>query len=265
MEETNIKKEKLISVGELFRKSIDIYKENFKDIILVMLIPLIITTIVYFVPSFGLLSLLVSIFSLGFLLYLDKNKEVSLKESIVSVFKKRFIAILILQILSIVIIFGGLFLFLIPGIYIIFALFASSYFVVLENNKPIEGILKSWEYFKGKGWGIFFRVLLLSIIVAFLSSIIGKTFGEESVVTGIIYSLLSSLVLGPISLIYSYLIYKDIKRIKGDNLEIKKSRKIKFWILFVVGVVVPVVIVAIVASNAGNIMNKIMLEYNQLM
>lgn len=264
MEEVNIKKEKLISISDLLNKTIDIYKENFKDIILVMLIPLLITTIIYFAPGFGLLSLLIPIFGLGFLFYLDKNKESSLKESVIFIFKKRFLAILLLQVISIIIFTGGFFIFIIPGLYMIFALFASSYFVALENNKPMEGILKSWECFKGKGWGIFFRVFLLSISVAVISLIIERIFGEGSVITNIISTLLSSFVLGPISLIYSYLIYKDIKRIKGNDLEIKKSRKIKVWILFALGILIPIVLISFIAINAESIMNKIILEYNQL-
>jgi hypothetical protein len=59
--------------------------------------------------------------------------------------------------------------------------------------------------------------------------------------------------------LYGYLIYKDLKRIKGENLEIKKSGRVKLLILAALGFIVSISLIMLILNNLADFM----LQYSQ--
>ncbi|MBU0647374.1 hypothetical protein KKC67_00935 [Patescibacteria group bacterium] len=137
------------------------------------------------------------------------------------------------------IIMGGFYLFAVPGI--IFSVwFSLAIFVLIaEDLKGMNALLKSREYTKGRWWSIFWRflfiiivgfvILILFLIVgAILSSIfaIGLSFLKISfslVIIQIILNLFTSLLSGlaqffltPLIMTYLFLVYKNLKDVKGE-------------------------------------------------
>ena len=99
---------------------------------------------------------------------------------------------------------AGLVLLIVPGI--IFAIWFcfSSYVLVKEGTRGTKALSKSKELVKGKWWAIFSRMVVLTIIAFLISFIAGFV--------PVIGSFLGSVLIAPFSIIYIYLIYKDLKQ-----------------------------------------------------
>lgn len=121
-----------------------------------------------------------------------------------------------IAILTSLIVTGGLLLFIIPGI--IFGIwFSFSLFVFLnEDIKGFNALLKSRKYVEGVFGSILWRQFffaLVSILLILPVAIIGAiALGESS---EIIVNAFSALVLGPLGIIYFYLVYKKVKKFRG--------------------------------------------------
>ena len=149
------------------------------------------------------------------------------------------------SILSGFIIMGGYMFFIIPGI--IFAIWFSLalYIVIVEDLKGMDAILKSREYIRDYWWQVLWRFLIVSIAMFVISSVIFipsmligfislPIAGEEAV--EIIFSLANnfvSIIIAPFTMIYLFLVYNNLKKIKGD-FEFKPSKKSK-RLLIVIG------------------------------
>lgn len=151
--------------------------------------------------------------------------------------------------LSFLIIAGGVMLFAIPGIIFAVWFIFASYIVISEDISGMNALLKSREYIRGRGWEVFGLLLVMFLIWMGIS--LGVQFG-----LGIISMILSALGLGIIGFIlsliiwilvalitpfmatYSYLIYKHLKRIKGDFVFAPSSdTKIKYIVVGILGIV----------------------------
>jgi hypothetical protein len=264
-----IEKKKLISISDLFSKSLEIYKKNFKAIIILMLVPFAITIAEYFSKKIemGIFSFIIALLSLvsiiipfAFLMYLENKETMGLKEAVIKVLKKSLIPLFLLNILVGIITTGGFLLLIIPGIYMSVALFSAGYFLVLENNKIMDSLSKSWEYSKNNVAKIFWNFFVLGIVSIILSLFgsVFSVFGEAAGEIGV--ALVSSLFVGPLGLIYGYLIYKNLKEIKGDNLEIKSNNKTKLWLLFALGIIASAGLIFFIVTNLNSIPAE-MLEF----
>ncbi len=119
------------------------------------------------------------------------------------------------------IIMGGFLLLVVPGI--IFAVWFSLavFILIAEDLKGMDALLKSREYVKGKWGAIFWRVFfigafigtlsfIVSLVLALVFSLLKVPFGEE------ISEVISGLFLAPLSMTYMFLVYKNIKAVKGE-------------------------------------------------
>lgn len=151
--------------------------------------------------------------------------------------------------LSFLIIAGGIMLFAIPGIIFAVWFIFASYIVISEDIGGMDALLKSREYIRGRGWEVFGLLLVMFLIWAGIS--IGAQFG-----LGIISMIFSALGLGifgfvlsliiwilvalvtPLMMAYSYLIYKHLKRVKGDFVFAPSTdTKIKYIVVGILGIV----------------------------
>ena len=116
-------------------------------------------------------------------------------------------------------------LFIIPGI--IFAVYYSfsKYALVFEGYKSRSALKRSKELIKSYWWAVFgrqlFIVLIFTALGLFLS--IPELFVEEGSAADIVYQIFSNLmyfiIIAPIALIYSVLIYRDLTEIKKTKIE----------------------------------------------
>ena len=155
---------------------------------------------------------------------------------------------------------GGFIFFAVPG-FIFSVWFAFATFIVItEDLKGMDAILKSREYVRNYWWAVFWRFLFLCIVV----------FGFTILVTVATLLLpfladLVSIALTPLIIIYSFLIYNDLKKVKGD-FEFKPSAKAKksFVAVGVLGIlVIPLLFTLIALVSLNDARDKAMDTHNK--
>lgn len=123
-----------------------------------------------------------------------------------------FVSYSILSLLVSLIIMVGFMLFIIPGIIVSIWLAFASFVLVLEGTKIIAAMKQSREYVRGKWWGVFYRLIMVTLfvfIVYVIASLISKII-SVAVVSSII-ELLINIIITPIVVAYMYLLYQDVK------------------------------------------------------
>lgn len=138
--------------------------------------------------------------------------------------------------LSGIIVMGGYSLFVIPGI--IFAIWfgLAVYIVIAEGSGGMDAILKSKEYVKGYWWEVFWRFIFIGLVV----------FGINIAVMllGMVIPVLPNLLMifvTPLTVIYSFLVYKNLKAIKESKGEVRSEfsgrEKIKYILAGLLGII----------------------------
>ncbi len=146
--------------------------------------------------------------------------------------------------LQCIIVFGGFLLFAIPGI--IFSVWFSfaTYIFIAEGTGGMNAILKSKEYVAGYWWKILWRFIFIGLVVFGINFAIMIV----SLVIPVLPNLLMIFVT-PLTVIYSFLIYKNLKAIKEAKGEVKSEfssgEKIKFIIVGILGILLLVGIFAL--------------------
>lgn len=187
------------------------------------------------------------LFQAAYLLVLhDASEKIGIKALLKK--SRQFVMPLFLtSLLSGLIIMGGIFLFVIPGI-ILAILFSQAQFVVLfENKKKLLALHTSREYIRGR----FFPFLWRSIAVYLPLSILGILFPQSSDTNDGMNALVQvlSLIAGPFYLAYGYILYQHMaKTAKAPKEVSEKDKKIYLYVplagLFVL-------ILGIVVVNVG--------------
>ncbi len=216
----------LLDVKDLLKRAWQIYKTRFLVFLGISILPIIFTSLMSFYKSFspltiifGIITILVSIWSGASLLYAVKEREqkIGIKESFTKGWHK-FIPYLWISFLVMLIVAGGSILFIIPGI--IFAVWFNfaTYVLISEDLKGTKALSRSKQLVKGKFKSVIWRFFVVGVIsfiilagISFLFSFFGKT--VEDVVSSII-----SLFLAPFITTYSFLIYEDLKKLKGETI-----------------------------------------------
>ncbi|NIM06119.1 MAG: hypothetical protein GTN65_11025, partial [Armatimonadetes bacterium] len=119
---------------------------------------------------------------------------------------------------------GGLILFILPGLVWTVSFFAAQFIIFEEHQRGMDAMLKSRAYVKGHWWAVFGRLLLI-VIILILASVVP----------------LGGILLTPFMMIYMVLIYKELRTIKGKNVEYARSGGARLgWItIAAVGCLVP--------------------------
>lgn len=120
---------------------------------------------------------------------------------------------IVLSILTGLAVFVGMFLFVLPGIYLAVALSFGSYVYLDQGTSATDSLSKSRELVKGLWWPVFGRFVVLVIIFMVVSVIVTVPFGQASKIGGVANALVS-LVLMPAATVYFVLIYEQLKKIK---------------------------------------------------
>ncbi|MDF1498498.1 MAG: hypothetical protein P1P85_04070 [Patescibacteria group bacterium] len=180
----------------------------------------------------------------------DSEENINIKES----FKKgrpKAKQALVISLLTGFIVSAGYVLFFIPGL--IFSIwFTFVLFVVVEEEyKGMAVLLKCREYIRGYWWKVFWRNLYIGAIIIGLEIcfiILESTFLFFKLpILGDIVSLANGIIIviiAPLVIIYQFILYKNIKAIKGNFVFIPShSLKIKLIIASILGSILGILIV----------------------
>lgn len=116
-----------------------------------------------------------------------------------------------IQVISVFAILGGTIALIIPGIYLSVVLYFAAFVYYLENKKGISALVGSQSLSKGHFWGIFWRGLVVGIMVLVIAMIL--SFAISSNFANIVMTVIG----GPIILIYYFMLYRDLKKHHGDH------------------------------------------------
>ncbi len=222
----------------LIKESFEIYKEKIKPF-LVLIVISIATAIIFglsfaFLLGVGILAneggapmpfmeLLKSLFiflplgiilltmvcfmfiGLSFLICVIKPAGTKLKEIFQEAWKKLWQYFWIVMLSSFFIILSSFFL-IIPGIIVTVYLMFCSYILIIEGEKGMNALKRSWALVKGNWWKVFGRIMLLNIIYGGLFICLDSI----SAFLGFVFQSLSM----PLSIIFAYLIYLELKKSK---------------------------------------------------
>ena len=123
---------------------------------------------------------------------------------------KRFGSVALIAILSGLIIFGGLLLFVIPGF--IFAVFLSLVIpaLVVENRRGADALGRSWNLVSGSFWHVLGTVLVAGILAAVVSGLIGALGGSNFFLSWIFGSI-GQIITTPFTALVSVILYLDLR------------------------------------------------------
>ena len=246
---------KLISVSDLFKKTWTIYREKFVLVVGLLALPfllMVLSQLLMLVKN-GLVSVLASLMALvaglGILLGIaslilalrDRVQKMTIKEAYRLGWTKKLWSVIWVGILSAFIVGGGYWLFLVPGIILTVWLIFAQVLVLVENEKGMKAIVKSREYTRGYFWPILGRYVLMAVVVTvvyavlmILAGLITRPLGglNLAVLSSLLGAIISALIT-PLAVIYLYLVYENLKQVKGGSVVVTSAKKQKVWYLVV--------------------------------
>ncbi|PJA84173.1 MAG: hypothetical protein CO145_01995 [Candidatus Nealsonbacteria bacterium CG_4_9_14_3_um_filter_37_13] len=190
---------------------------------------------------FWLAVMVTSLWSSVSLLYAIKEREE--KIGIVESFRKgwhKIISFVWISILAGFITLGGFLLFIIPGI--IFAIWFAFpiYVLVSEDLRGMNALFRSKQLVSGKWGSVALRLFTIGVIALVIYSVIffplSFFVGKKAADIG---DSIISLFLTPFSVTFTFLIYEDLKKFKGEvSFEPpKRGTKIKFILIGIIGMI----------------------------
>lgn len=176
-------------------------------------LPILIITLVSVFVAVGIVSL----WSQLALIYAIKDYSENI--GIIKSYRRaaeKLLSFLWMSIISAFIIIGGAFLLIVPGI--LFAIwFSLAVFILVgENLKGMDALLKSREYIRGRFRSVFSRLIYIGLISFLISSpIFFFRFMDLPLLESVV-KIIISLVVGPLSMIYYFLVYKNLRVLKKE-------------------------------------------------
>lgn len=255
MDQTITQPKILPPAGEILKEAWEIYRANFKKFASLAAIPfslLIISTL--FLPALAdfiapgdidqrsglaLVSMLVALSSLLLMivavffqlayvisvLFLVKERQNPIEASAALKYGLRKVAPYVwISFLAGLAVFGGLILFIIPGIIFSIWFSVAVYVLIDEDKRGREALKRSKELVKGNWWGVFWRLFVigfLSGLVSFPLSL-AASFAEKA---GLVYlemsfgvlTLVIPVLIAGFSGVYGYLLYEKLKWLKDSS------------------------------------------------
>jgi hypothetical protein len=281
-------KQKLTSVFSLLEISINIWWKNIKKFVeiylrgLFGLIPLLVVIFLFFylqvnnlMINGGAVQIILFIFIiiaavLFFYYYirifmatiiLIKNDYTSAKDSFI-ISKKYFWGYIWISLLSMLVIGLWSVLLIVPGIIAMVYYLLVNYAFFFEDFKGRMSLARSKELVKGYWWSVFGRILFILLINQIVNLILSIPLGfmEKG---GAIYSSYDFLLtvfwlfVSPIIVIYTYSIFRDLLKIKGESKLVKeptKKQNIFDSIVIVILLVLPLILtISIISLNQARI------------
>lgn len=157
----------------------------------------------------------------------DREENIGIKESYRQGWNK-IASYFWVSFLSGIIISGGLFLFFVPGLIFFIWFSLASFVFISENKKGWSALMASKGYVRGNWRGVFWRFLCIGTL-AYLFLYLFNMLAVFTAVPGIekIYFYVGYILMSPMVIIYSFLIYENLKKLHSagsdvQNIEAKK-------------------------------------------
>lgn len=150
-----------------------------------------------------------------------------------------------LSLVSMFLVLGGYALFVVPGIVLAIWFSLAIFVLVDEGRRGMDALLVSRDYIKGNVIKVLVRWILFGVVTWLATGLIPILLnGSKYEFFGTIYSLVTWLVVGPLSVIFGYLIYSAVRAQKPDlKVDLGRGRKIKYIAISSVGFVIIVLII----------------------
>lgn len=253
----------LATPTDLLKKAWKIFRTNLTVFMGIAVVPFLVASLfnlLSFIPEdqalmagaltivLGVVGFIVSLLSqLALFHAAKKGGDISVKKAY-SKARSGVLSFLWIVALSSFIVAGGSALLIIPGI--IFGIWFSFalYVFVEENTKGFNALLKSKQYVEGFFGSVFWRQLffgLISIVLILPIAIVGGL--VPGVSADLVVNIVSALILGPLGVIYIYLLYRQLRKIKGAP-SFSPSGKSKFA-YFAVGLLGILLVVGMFGST----------------
>lgn len=145
------------------------------------------------------------------------------------------------------IVLGGFSLLIVPGI--IFAIWFSlaPFILIAEDLKGMNTLLKSREYVRGRWWSIAWRFLFIAVLFLVINSVITLSSLPFLLFLGPIIFIIGPL-LYPLVIIYGFLVYSNLKAVKGEIVFAPtRGQKIFFILISIFGILFLCIVVTTVA------------------
>ena len=222
--------ERLPGVMELLKNTLAAYRVQSRAIVAITLVPALVGIAQLYVDTYhadttiglvlALLGLIVSFASYLALFAYCTGHTVSISSSWKSV-STYAVSGGWIQIISLCVLLGGVFLFIIPGIAA--SVFVSFAFFVMfaEGVRGRESLVRSWLYVRGYWWAVLIRtvgVQFLWLLLFMVPGIIAYAFlfGDETFFGDALLTVIINMVIVPINILYMFFMYQGLRNIKGD-------------------------------------------------
>jgi len=243
----------LSGIGTLLGKTWKVFKARFWTLILILLLNILLVVVgsaIAVIPtlisgSLIFVSVILIVLVIFYVmarcyaaLFYAIPRDCGLKDAFRET-KGRTISFLWIMLLQVSIIMGGYFLFVIPGIVLSIWLLFPLYIFIEEDERGMNSLIKSMGYVRGHGLGVFIRLFVLFVLMVILGAI---------PIAGVFLSL----ILTPFPLIFSYLLYSELREIKGDSF-VQPSRrwKVGFIAIAIIGPLTPIIVAILMIGTAG--------------
>lgn len=230
-EEKNTKNTALPSPVALVKESWEIYTEHILRFVTLMAIPFFVGMLVLGIflalgwitgPSltvgviFSMLSVLLMILiqvwgQVAIMLGVIHVKE---KQDIKAIYKNAWYVLGVFfgtSLLSALVIVGGMFLAILPGIFFGVLVSFSNFIVLKEKKSFFDALMQSARYVSGRWWSVFGRLLFLIAMAIIASDGTAWLFGLISPMIGDLISTAVSFALVPFFVLYAYKLYTSLK------------------------------------------------------
>lgn len=171
------------------------------------------------------------------------------KLSVGDAIKKSFpviLPIIIVGVLTALLVFGGLFVLVIPGIVIYFLLYFSYLEVILGNKRSFEALRGSYNLVSHYFWQVVLRILVLSAIYLIVDLIMGE-------LKSILLLELVNFLLGIFSTIYIITLYKQLVAITAPY----RSSLNLISVIALIGWIIIILLVVVFGNSAFSNLNKL--------
>ncbi|MFT0796534.1 glycerophosphoryl diester phosphodiesterase membrane domain-containing protein [Synechococcus sp. H70.1] len=113
-------------------------------------------------------------------------------------------------------------LLILPGIYVGVRLVFTPCAIALENRGATEGLRYSWNLVKGRWWGVFWALLVVSglilavVFFVVFAGVLGSILGFDGTVLGLVLWVVGGVAVTPLAWTYIVLLFRSLQHLKGQ-------------------------------------------------
>jgi MFS family permease len=244
----------LISIIDLIKRSIDLYKKNlvlfFTYAVLIaaptmavgLLGGILATVFDWKISSFVTMLYSIIFFALGIIAYFlslwfslafikimadrYEGKDVQKPKDVIASAKHLILPAFIASVLTALAVLGGLILFIIPGIIFSVWFAFALYSVALDGQKNTDALRFSKKLVQGRWWAAFLRILLPALLFIFITGILQMpldyltNYSNSALVVylSLLLSSIISIALSPLLASAQTILYLELKKTKPENI-----------------------------------------------